>query len=486
VPRGRRAAAFAAAAVVFAAAWIAAHPATPSPPDSDLYAHLATARHLVRGEGFLNDVIYPLSLSFPFADHAPQPLVHRPPGYPLLLTLPVALSGDDPRRAEDLTRLLHAALLGLTAAVGLAALRDRRRLDAALPWCATLLLSPLLAMTAGWSQVETPVALLLLMMWVRRRDEDAATSNAAPAAAAAIDGLLAAAVALLRAELFWVPWLWLLLTGCRGRRLLRTAAVWTLLMVPWWGRNLAVTGQPFFALQAYAEHLKGTTDLPGFAAYLRERPEWVGWTLLRQPGLVIGKCGAGLVHYAARLDNWLPWGLLAAGGAAALAGGPGRRRAARPAALLALTLALLVVAYAPFSHDLRHLSVLLPGAAWELWLHLAARLSRFRPAARPFARTAVLAATGAAILLLTPARLPGWERARERAVSDAVALPDAVERCRRLPPGPVLTDSAALLWHARRAGVWWPAQAGDPAELRRAHPWLAAAPLVLQDRPKIN
>ncbi len=473
---GRRAAAIAAAAVVFTVAWIALHPATPSPPDSDLYTHLATARHLVRGEGFLNDVVYPLSLSFPFADRAPQPLIHRPPGYPLLLTLPVALSGDDPQRAEDLTRLLHAALLGLTVALGLAAMHRRGRLDAALPWCATLLFSPLLAMTAGWSQVETPVALLLLLLWVRRR-EGAASSRTS----SAIDGLLAAAVALLRTDLVWLPWLWLLLTGCRGRALLRTAAVWALLMAPWWIRNLVVTGQPFFALQAYAEHLKGTAELPGYAAYLRERPEWFGATLLRRPDVLFGKAVRGLLYFLARLDNWLPWGMLAAGVAAAFVRRPSGWRAQRPTALLAGTLALLVIAYAPFSHDLRHLAVLLPAAAWELWLLLADRLREIRLAARSSARAAVLVAAGAAALALTPTRLPGWDQARERANAAAPGLPAAVARCRDLPPGPILTDSAALLWHARRAGVWWPREARDDAELRRRHPWLAEAPRVMQD-----
>lgn len=472
---GRRLATIAAAAVVFTLVWIVLHPATPSPADSDFYTHLATARHLVRGEGFLNDVVYPLSLWFPFADRAPQPLVHRPPGYPLLLTLPVGLSGDDPRRAEDLTRLLHAALLGLTVAAGAAALWRRGRLDAALPWCATLLLSPLLAMTAGWSQVETPVALLLLLLWVRRRD-----GAAASAPAAVIDGLLAAAVALLRTDLVWVPWLWLLLTGCRGRALLRTAAVWVLLMAPWWIRNLVVTGQPFFALQAYAEHLKGTAQLPGYAAYLRESPEWLGATLLRQPGLLLGKTGAGLVYYLARLDNWLPWGMLAAGVAAALVRRPGGARTLRPTALLAGTLALLVIVYAPFSHDLRHLAVLLPAAAWELWLLLADRLRVVRPGAWPSARAAVLIAAGALALALTPARLPGWDQARERAIAAAPGLPSAVARCRDLPPGPILTDSAALLWHTRRAGVWWPREAGDATELRQRHPWLIEAPVVMQ------
>ena len=48
--------------------------------------------------GFVTDVVYPLSLAFPFAARVPQPLVHRPPGYPLLLTGPVALSGVDGSR----------------------------------------------------------------------------------------------------------------------------------------------------------------------------------------------------------------------------------------------------------------------------------------------------------------------------------------------------------------------------------------------------
>ncbi|MBU1675861.1 hypothetical protein KKA85_08790, partial [bacterium] len=176
----------AAAALALTFTWLAAREPLPHHAASDLYTHLSVARHLIQGDGFVNDMVYPLSLSFPFAAHVPQPLVHRPPGYPLLMTLPVAFAGGDPARAEAMAGHLSLLFLALIAWCGAAHAVGRGRGDVVLPWLAVLLVNPLLQMTVGWAQVEIPTALLLLWLWTRLRAaaQGSAGTPAARAAAA--------------------------------------------------------------------------------------------------------------------------------------------------------------------------------------------------------------------------------------------------------------------------------------------------------------
>ena len=77
--------------------WPLLHPARPLLPTDDLYTHLSVTRHLARGDGFLCDIAYPLSFAWPFARVLPQPLVHRPPGWPVALLLPYAAVGGEHR-----------------------------------------------------------------------------------------------------------------------------------------------------------------------------------------------------------------------------------------------------------------------------------------------------------------------------------------------------------------------------------------------------
>ena len=98
------------AALLFLAIWIPTHPARPHLPTSDLYTHLSVARHLARGEGFLTDVTYPLSYAFPFARELPQPLLHRQPGFAVLLTFPYLAGSSYPGRALDKVRWMQTLL----------------------------------------------------------------------------------------------------------------------------------------------------------------------------------------------------------------------------------------------------------------------------------------------------------------------------------------------------------------------------------------
>ncbi len=437
------------------AAWLGTHPPVPQHPDSDLYTHLGVARHLLAGDGFLCDVTYPLSHAFPFAASVPQPLVHRPPGYPLLLAVPVAFSGGDPDLAVNLTRLFTAALLAGVLMLGAFEPSRRGRPEALLPWLTIMVAAPLVDMTVRWCQVEVATSLVLLGVW---RLAGRAGGGAARGAAA---GAMAGAAALLRIELFWVPWLWLAgLEPRRGRRWWTAAVLaWLVLVGPWLVRNTVVTGNPAFTLQSHAEHLKDTPDRPGMSAYLGMEPETLPETLRRNPGPVLRKTLDGLVYQAARLDNWLPWPLLLAGAAALVViRGRGRSGPRGRLTLLATTWAGMTLLYAPLSHDLRYMMALMPTASLELCLAAAALLRRASWTDRsPGSRWIVLGAATAAVLLLFPPRMPGWDRARDSADGLWLDAGAALARTRVLPDGPIITDHAAVFWLSGRAGVVRPA-----------------------------
>lgn len=78
--------------ILFLVVWMAIYPTPPHMPTSDLFTHLSVTRHLVEGQGFRTDVVYPVSLAYDFATELPQPLIHRPPGYAVLLVGPYLLA----------------------------------------------------------------------------------------------------------------------------------------------------------------------------------------------------------------------------------------------------------------------------------------------------------------------------------------------------------------------------------------------------------
>ena len=186
-----------AVALLVAVIWPLARPALPLLPTDDLYTHLSVTRHLARGDGFRCDIAYPLSFAWPFARELPQPLVHRPPAWPVALLLPYAVAGGDPQATIGAVRVLQALLLAAILGLGTAAWWRRGRPGAATAWLAAALACPLWRYAVYWGLTELPAALLLLVLWLRHRD-GARTPGAA-------DGALLGALALLRPELAWLP-----------------------------------------------------------------------------------------------------------------------------------------------------------------------------------------------------------------------------------------------------------------------------------------
>jgi len=200
---------------------------------------------------------------------------------------------------------------------------------------------------------------------------------------------------------------------------------------------------------------------------------------------VLSKFRLGLAYYISRVDEWLPWPLWAVAAVSLLRRLPGRSRL-RPVAWLLVSFALMTLEYAPLSHTLRYMAVLLPVLGWEIWMEMDERLATLRPGLGATARGAVLLGCAVAILALTPPRLGGWDAGRTEALEARAALPAAVAAAKALPPGPIFTDSPAVLWHARRCGVWSPLDRQVEKKLRETAPCLADAPVILQEAETIT
>ena len=292
------------AAVLFLAVWIPLHPSRPAQPTADVTTHLSVARHLVRGEGFLTDVAYPLSFAFDFARELPQPLIHRQPGFAVLLTGPVAAAGMDPARSLAYARAMQMVILGLTVLIGAAALL-RRGLGVGIPaWLLLVGANPLLAYAVDWIFVELACGLVLLALWIRGRDGDPGP----------LDGLLAGVLAMMRLDLFWVPLLWWGVGGAfrpgRWRRPVLALLVMAAVGAPWAVRNLALTGHPFFSLQGHAELVKDTRAWPGYDVYRQLEPQPLVQTFVADPVPVLRKAARGVEFFVRGLGAFAPLPLI--------------------------------------------------------------------------------------------------------------------------------------------------------------------------------
>jgi hypothetical protein len=472
------------AALVFTALWGLVHPALPHHPDSDLYDCLCVTRHLARGEGLQSDIIYPLSLAFPWARKIPQPLLHRQPGQPLLLLVPYVVAGGDARAVLVAVYWLHLLLLGLLFWwMGRWLLVND--LPEALPaWGLLLLLSPVLGMSVAWARVEVAAALVLALLWLRWREPVSGSQGAVA------DGVLAAMLVLLRADLFWLPPLWWLVwRRAAGRRdALLAGGTWLLLLAPWFIRMAHITGNPFFSLQMQAEHLKGTSGWPEYSIYRSLHPEPFTTTLLHEPSLLAGKALSGMRFFLRNAGRWLAWPLCVAwllllGREASRSGL--RATVSRPGPLLLalLSTGLLAGQYSLFSHTLRHLVVLLPIVSLEIVVAGASWLRRGRLATPGrgwlLGRGLLLALGIGAAVLAAPPRLPGWEAALEQARQTQPAVARVVRRADQMPPGPVFTDSGAILWLTGRAGVWRPLDSEVESRIRTLLPAMSRAPVLV-------
>jgi len=490
----KRRAAYLAGVLLLVAVWSLLHPAQPMLSLGDLYTHLGVARHLARGEGFLNDTVYPLSLAFPFAATVPQPLVHRQPLFPLLLTLPYLATGGDPQATIAAVRIMHIGLLAGIAVVGIAAYRRRRAGAAAAPWLVVLALNPLLAFAVDWGQIEVVVALVLLGIWVRWRTNatsgpDGSAQPPVGPGQACGDGLLAGILTALRGDLFWLPVFWWLILRrrCGLRAAIVAGSVWLALSLPWAIRNLQLTGNPVFCLQAHAEHVKDTAAWPGYSIYRSLSPQPFLATIRDAPQPILRKVGRGIDYFTTNLGQLLPWPLWASVPLLLWRRYRDRDRARlaapAPLAVALATLGLLLLQYALFSHSIRHLLILLPIVVWEICLACARSLvaagRRWPPSV-----TAVAAGLLVAIACLVPPRPRlGWESTAQWAAAEAPGLARQIDQAVLLPPGPVFTDNAAVLWYADRAGVWSPLSRDVENSIREKVPELAAAPRLYLRTP---
>ena len=486
------------AAVVFLAAWLPTQEPRPHLPTSDLYTHLTVTRHLARGDGFLTDVTYPLSFAYPFARVLPQPLVHRQPGYSLLLLAPYLGGQGSPATVLERVRWLQVFLLGGIVLAGTVAFVRRRRLSAVAPWLVFLFLNPLLVYAVDWGMVELACSLILLVLWLRvRRDPSPVPCW--------IDGLLAGFLALLRMDLFWVPALWWIATlrggrssqaqpdttgrGVVARRLGYLFLAWLVVTAPWAVRNARVAGNPLFSLQASAEHVKDTRSWPSYDVYRQLEPQPLLETLTTDPVPVLRKFGRGVKFYFRDLHRLVP-GLILAGFASGLLmyaavlsrlvkARPGRRRwdplwrippldQTRPMALISMTFLFLIMMYSVFDHSLRHLLVLLPVVLWET-AHLVGESVRMiiqnrydrrgggSRLQRDLGALIVLPAAAAmAIVLVKPCRTPGWDAAAQDATRLVIATEQAVTNAKEAPPGVLFVASSAVPWFIDRPVVWAP------------------------------
>jgi|GEM_PF-1599716 len=492
-------------AVIAGGLWLSQPPTPPPLPTSDLYTHLSVARHLLRGDGFVTDIAYPLSFAHDFAQALPQPLIHRPPGFALLLTGPVFLADGDPDRALRLVGALQVGFLGLMIWLGSAAYLRRGNYLSLLLWPLLLGSNLLFRVAVGWGFIEVAAGLILLILWVRVRDR---LGDAGP-----VDGLLLGGLALLRPDLMWVPvlwWMWARGTVRRidglnapgagspaesgpapllSRRLALALLTALVTVTPWLIRNAVLTGNPVFSLQAEAELVKETRTFPGYTVYQQLEPQPVSRVEFRP---VARKFARGLKFHVRELGAFLQLPQLAVGLLVlvwVLAGRllrrgppPGRASSLEPISLAMGTMLLLVLQYSLFDHSLRHLLVLLPLLTWELapvfsdnlWQVLTVSLGRPTPAVTGALGGLVnrWVLLGALLLLLTLTRFPllpptGWSGALDQAEAFAAQVPARAAALTADPGTVPFVEWPAAVWSADRPAVWDPGREDVRQEIRQ-------------------
>jgi hypothetical protein len=204
--------------------------------------------------------------------------------------------------------------------------------------------------------------------------------------------------------------------------------------------------------------------------------------LRQNAGPAVAKVAAGVRSYVRTLGLWLPWYVWLACVPLWIERTWQRRRrgrtlarAAGPPGLVLLTLALMVLQYAFFSPETRHVLPVLPLLAWEFVLLVDGRL---RSISLPVARAATLAAMAAVALLLSPLGLGGEGGNVQTAVELVGTVARETSRVGQLPPGPVFSDNAVVPWRTGRACVWSPYDAEVEAEIRKVVEGMADAPWV--------
>ncbi|MBU8870195.1 MAG: hypothetical protein KOO60_04880 [Gemmatimonadales bacterium] len=472
--------------LLFLIAWILLFPAEPWNVDADIYDYLSVARNLLEGDGLSNDLIYPMTTAFDWGRQLPQPLLHRPAGYPILLVPAVLATRGDPVRAQQTVRVLQFGFLILIVWAGLVGFQ-RRDVGFAGPAWLLLLFSPYLgaAVTRGW--VEIPCALVLLVLWLRLREHN---SSSAGLQRALVDGALIAGLTLLRNDLLWVPVLWWLaavllsphrrqLGEFRFWRYPATACgVWLVLTLPWWIHVTLVAGSPFFNPMSYSLQLDLGTNWWNYPRLRGLEPESALSNLRHNFLPAVIKTRHGLRYFFETLGWWLPWSIWA--GAVALwlnsrlrHRGHGVLRTDRPIVLLGVTLVGMALFYALISQEVRHLLVLLPVLAWEIVMMMAQLTSRWETHKRLGAP--ILAAVVGLAIVVAPPSMPAEQQRLEVKKRQAVRVEELAGEVDNWPPGPIFTDNAAVCWLTGRTGVWRPLNSDVEETIRETVPGMRAA-----------
>ena len=242
VPRRRRLAVVArialplAAAVLALAAWAYQHSDLPFLVifgDEAEYAEIG--RRIASGRGFTTGVIFPIELDYGISEQHPSLL--RPPLWPLVLAGSFAVGGAHAAAAHAAVAVCYVALVALTA---LTAAR------LAGPWAglaagvATVLAADV-TLYANMVGTETLTA-LCVSAWLLLLA--AGMHPAAVGAACAFAYLSRYNLGVLLPISLCALWLG---GPGRARRVLACAAGFALVCAPWWIRNAAVTGDPFFS-----------------------------------------------------------------------------------------------------------------------------------------------------------------------------------------------------------------------------------------------
>jgi len=476
------------AAALFSLVWLATHPPLPQLPTGDIYTSLGVARHLANGDGLLNDTVYPLFTAYPWGHAMPQPLIHRPPGLAVLLLPAWYLAGGDPVRTEALVQPVMATFLGLTVLLGLVALHRLGKLHVGPAWMLLLLVNPLLALAVHWGWSEIPGALFLLLLWLmirRRRPADFSLLGAAGYALAS--GLLA----LIRGDLLWLPVLWWFTAALTDRRwrlravVIRTtvaAVVGVAVLLPWWLHVSHHLGSPLANPLTEAVQLDLSEQWWDYPLLRSRTPLPLSENLRENAGPALVKVLSGIRSYTRTLGLWLPWYFWLACIPLWLEQiwkharrGHGSIRSVGPLGLLMLSMVLMVLQYALFSPETRHMLPILPLVAWEGLLLVDGRLWRMR---RRSWRGLALAAMAGVALLLSPPGLGGEQGNVETAVTQAEEVRLATARAATLPPGPVFSDNAVVPWRLGRACVWSPYDDAVEAEIREVVEGMGSAQWV--------
>jgi len=405
----------------------------------DALEYALMARHLARGEGFTTNLIYPPAL---WLGIEAAPAVKYAPLWPLVLAGPFAAFGADASVARGVLVILFAALV--TAAAALAAARGG--LLAGAVAAVAVALSPEIRFFALDAVSETLFALAITL----------ALLACARGASAFAVGLCCGLAYLTRYNgAVLLPAL-LPLVWARDRAV-RTpvlcAAGFLAVALPWWMRNLLVTGDPFYSLLS-------------LNLWVSPDPTPFGGSLFFQPEPDLGSAAAA--DPLAKLTGQLPFLLarlpLASANLAAFAGVllGCLRRDLLCLAFAAICAASLVIAALALPLG-RYLVPLLPAS---IALGAAAWTGHGGKLRVPALALLLLAP----VLPRVPAPLPDvalvratWEAERQ---ADVQALPvretpDALRACLAGRPAVIAEKAPRLAWDTDAIAIFSPLRPRD-------------------------